>query len=314
MSKIRTPKAKHGEFYVVPFAVDSMGHHEHRLYCHYRRRAIENYGAPTVESMQDISIATGLGTSTISRARKVLALAGWITVVPGRPDKVTVHESPLNVPIGDANVPIGDDNAAPKSDNVPQARTNVPIGDNSTYPGDELRDARVENKNKEKNISGAALPDAVEIASPIPPPEPPAKRNRKRDKPAKADPAPRPPDAMFDAIALGSFGIRDSAKVNGKGSRVGMIKAWVVKHYPGATDKTLTAFYAWFASKYPDTSAPRDPAKFAEHFVAFHDEVTAKRQKQQQADDKMAELSALYEYQQAINAAARQAAAAGKTS
>lgn len=314
MTTVRTPKAKRKDFYIVPYAADVLGVYEHRLYCHYKRRTGELRGRPVKESMLDISVATGMSTATIQRARKVLEVAGIIKVVRGRPDAVTLIEKHIDVSTGNADVSTGNDEAPANNADVSVARTNVSVGNDNTFHRNELGNARVVDIDIDKELSGAALPDATKNASPKTSDEPPAKRTRKTDKPAKAEHAPRPPDVLFDAIALGSFGIRDSAKVNGSGGRVGKVKAWLVKHYPGATDKTLVAFYAWYTAKYPDTSAPRDPEKFAEHFVAFHDEVTAKRQRQQQSDEKMAELSALYEYQQAINAAARQAAAAGKTS
>lgn len=323
MTTVRTPKRK--DFYIVPYAADVLGVYEHRLYCHYKRRTGELRGRPVKESMLDISVATGMSTATIQRARKVLEVAGIIKVVRGRPDVVTLIEKHIDVSVGNADVSIGNvdvsvgnEDTPSKNTDVSVGRTNVSVGNDNTFHRNELGNARVVDIDIDKELSGAALPDATQNASQNASQKTsdktPAKRTRKTDKPVKTEPEPRPPDVLFDAIALGSFGIRDSAKVNGSGGRVGKIKAWLVKHYPGATDKTLTAFYAWYATKNPDASAPRDPEKFAEHFVAFHDEVTAKRQKQQQSDEKMAELSALYEYQQAINAAARQAAAAGKTS
>jgi len=255
-----------------------------------------------------------MSTASIQRARRVLEQRGIISVVRGRPDSVTLIEQRPDVSIGNAGVSVGNVEASEKDDNVSVKRTDVSVGNDSTFHRNELGNARVVDIDIDKSISDATLPDAVEIASPIPPIETPAKRNRKRDKQPKVAPAPKPPDAMFDAIALGSFKIKDSAKINGAGGRVGKIKAWVVKHYPGATEKTLTAFYAWYAARYPAIDAPKDDGKFAEHFVAFHDEVAAKRQQQQQSNQRMDEVAALYEYQQAINAAARQAVAAGKTS
>lgn len=156
----------------MPFEADGLGQLEHRLYCHYRRRAVENHGKPTIESMQDISIATGLGVSTISRARKVLALAGWITVTPGRPDKVTVYETPHNVPVvpivvpvATTNVPVRNVASTENNTNVPVVPVSLSVGNDSTFLGNKLRDARVENIEIEKELSGAALPDATQNAS-----------------------------------------------------------------------------------------------------------------------------------------------------
>lgn len=163
-------KAKRKDFYIVPFEADSLGQFEHRLYCHYRRRAVENHGKPIVESMQDISIATGMGVSTISRARKVLAQAGWVTVVQGRPDKVTVYEVPYNVSVATTNVPVvpivvsvattnDGVETAESDDNVSVATISPYVGNDSTFLGNKLRDARVENieieKDKERGTQNA---------------------------------------------------------------------------------------------------------------------------------------------------------------
>jgi hypothetical protein len=50
----------------------------------------------------------------------------------------------------------------------------------------------------------------------------------------------------------------------------------VKKTYPGATEKTITAFYGWYARTNPKTSPPRDLDKFIERFVEFHEAVANK--------------------------------------
>jgi hypothetical protein len=87
--------------------------------------------------------------------------------------------------------------------------------------------------------------------------------------------APKRP--IFDAIALGSWGIQDSSAVNGNGGRIGKLEAWVKKTYPGATEKTIDAFYKWWKRSNPKASAPRDLDKFSDNFIAFHQAMTAKQ-------------------------------------
>jgi hypothetical protein len=82
---------------------------------------------------------------------------------------------------------------------------------------------------------------------------------------------------IFDAIALGSWGIQDSSAVNGNGGRIGKLEAWVKKTYPGATEKTIDAFYKWWKRSNPKASAPRDLDKFSDNFIAFHQAMTAKQ-------------------------------------
>jgi hypothetical protein len=86
----------------------------------------------------------------------------------------------------------------------------------------------------------------------------------------------KPKRPIFDAIALGSFNIRETSAIGKNGGRIGKLEAWVKKTYPGATEKTITAFYAWYARTNPKTSAPRDLDKFIERFVEFHEAVANK--------------------------------------
>jgi hypothetical protein len=94
---------------------------------------------------------------------------------------------------------------------------------------------------------------------------------------ANATPVEKPRKPIFDAIAAGSFNIHDTANVNGNGGRIGKLEAWVKKNYPGATEKTITAFYKWWKNENPKASAPRDLDKFSDNFIAFHQAMTAKQ-------------------------------------
>jgi hypothetical protein len=109
-----------------------------------------------------------------------------------------------------------------------------------------------------------------------------------------------PKKPIFDAIALGSFGIRDSSKIGKDGGRIGKLEAWVKANYPGANDKTLAAFYVWYDDENDGASRPRDLGKFSEWFIKFHEYRTAQKANEQKAEEKQADAMALWEYERSL--------------
>jgi len=90
-----------------------------------------------------------------------------------------------------------------------------------------------------------------------------------KQKKTPAAPRTRPPNRIFEAVAAGSFGLRDSRAMSQQGGRIGRIEKWLRERAPGQTAEDLQRFYAWWAREYPGASAPRDPAKFGEHYLRF---------------------------------------------
>jgi len=89
------------------------------------------------------------------------------------------------------------------------------------------------------------------------------------DAPRNSKPKPeRPRNPIFDAVALGSFGI---ANVNGDktvGALVGKIVKWL-KDQPDVTAERVTTFYGWYARQTQNADAPRDAAKFGSWWLKF---------------------------------------------
>jgi hypothetical protein len=114
--------------------------------------------------------------------------------------------------------------------------------------------------------------------------KPDESNQRKKKNAASAAQAAEQPSKVrpiFDAIALGSWGIKDSSGVNGNGGRIGKLEAWVKKTYPGATEKTIAAFYKWWKNANPKANAPRDLDKFSDNFIAFHEATMAAKRREE---------------------------------
>lgn len=78
--------------------------------------------------------------------------------------------------------------------------------------------------------------------------------------------ASRPDNPLFNAVAEHVFGL-DPHQVNGDGGRIAKISTWLKKQ--DAPPEQLGEFTIWYRRKYPGISAPRDLAKFQEHWSAF---------------------------------------------
>lgn len=90
----------------------------------------------------------------------------------------------------------------------------------------------------------------------------------------QSTPQPKPkteraPNPLFDAVALGSFGI---SKVNGDktvGAMVGKILKWLKEHNPDTATERIEQFYEWYADENNGANAPRDAGKFAMWWLKF---------------------------------------------
>jgi hypothetical protein len=112
----------------------------------------------------------------------------------------------------------------------------------------------------------------------------------------------KPRDVIFDALALGSFGIAIGTKVSSEtASRVGLLKKWLKKNYAGANELTVAAFYRWYDSRESGASRPRDVKKFASAFDKFHAEVDARKNGNADHSAKMADLMNLHAYEASLN-------------
>lgn len=79
----------------------------------------------------------------------------------------------------------------------------------------------------------------------------------------------RKPNPIFDAVAVGSFGLED---VNGDkvaGARIGKIAAWLKKQPGEITPEMIMSFYGWYDRENNHTARPRDVVKFAEHWLKW---------------------------------------------
>lgn len=87
------------------------------------------------------------------------------------------------------------------------------------------------------------------------------------DKPRRINP-------IFELIALRSFGIADTTKLDKEGGiRIGKVTAWCKKH--AVTVENLEAFYLWYGRSAGNASPPRDANKFAEWYVRFEETLKA---------------------------------------
>jgi hypothetical protein len=104
-----------------------------------------------------------------------------------------------------------------------------------------------------------------------------------KEKKEKIDPPQSPanktgkPNRIFDAVALGSFGIKDTQSINGQGGRIAKISNWLLKCEPIPTPERLTEFYDWYGREYSGVNAPRDLDKFIEHWQRFGQNDTPRR-------------------------------------
>ena len=91
----------------------------------------------------------------------------------------------------------------------------------------------------------------------------------------------RAANPIFDAVALHVFGIQ-AGQVNGAGSRVGIIAAWLAGKSekvgtrkigfipdPCTDPEQVRQFVAWYKRKLPGASVPRDLAKFSEYWLQW---------------------------------------------
>jgi hypothetical protein len=80
--------------------------------------------------------------------------------------------------------------------------------------------------------------------------------------------AERPRNPIFDAVALGSFGL---SNVNGDktiGAMVGKIVK-LLKDQPDLTAERIEQFYSWYARENKNADAPRDASKFWSWWLKF---------------------------------------------
>jgi hypothetical protein len=104
-------------------------------------------------------------------------------------------------------------------------------------------------------------------------------------KPKKSKKQPKPQvtrerDRLFDGIALLCFGLDPKhAKTEETlsaepaiGKRIGRIKKFLSGLEEPGTPESLWEWGKWWDRKYPRASKPRDPNKFAEHYLAFRQE------------------------------------------
>lgn len=79
----------------------------------------------------------------------------------------------------------------------------------------------------------------------------------------------RPRDLIFDAVALGSFGLRQ-VKDKLAGGRIAKVSNWL-KNQENVTAERVQAFYSWYTENSDGASPPRDISKFAVWWAKFDD-------------------------------------------
>lgn len=90
-----------------------------------------------------------------------------------------------------------------------------------------------------------------------------------KSKPQPKPKTERPANPLFDAIALGSFGVK---KINGDktaGALIGKILKWLNEQETEVTPERIAQFYEWYDDQNPNAAAPRDTAKFAMWWLKF---------------------------------------------
>lgn len=86
----------------------------------------------------------------------------------------------------------------------------------------------------------------------------------------------RPQDEIFNAVAAGSFDIKDISKVNGNGGRIAKISNWLKKLAPLPSPDHVRLFYTWWNQAHKDINPPRDLDKFQERWAEFEESPVAK--------------------------------------
>lgn len=79
----------------------------------------------------------------------------------------------------------------------------------------------------------------------------------------------RPANPLFDAVLLGSWGLK---KLNGNpsvGAMVGKIVSALKANDESVTPEQIAEFYEWYEEENPKTSAPRDMTKFMGWWLKF---------------------------------------------
>lgn len=94
-----------------------------------------------------------------------------------------------------------------------------------------------------------------------------AQKSTPQPKPKKA----REPNPIFDAVALGSFHIKNVNGDKSLGGRIGKIVAWL-KTQDNVTPERIAEFYEWYADETDEASAPRDLDKFSTWWRQFDED------------------------------------------
>lgn len=92
------------------------------------------------------------------------------------------------------------------------------------------------------------------------PPTPPAPEKPKKE---------RQPNLIFDAVAVGSFGLENVNGDKTAGGRIGKIAAWLKKQPGEVTPEMVMEFYGWYDRVTKNCDRPRDVGKFAEHWLKW---------------------------------------------
>lgn len=116
------------------------------------------------------------------------------------------------------------------------------------------------SQNERVNPITAMIPESSiessikELTTPLPP------------KKEKVAPKPRPRDAIFDVIALYSFGLKEVI-IGGK--FIGTVSAAIKKIDPPVTEQELIKFYEWYKIETNGITPPRYPEKLINWFQKF---------------------------------------------
>jgi hypothetical protein len=181
-----------------------------------------------------IDDGTGMSEPSIRDGLKRAEKHGFITIDVNDIDKARVEKSyQLNMNQGERSLPPGGKKFTPRGKEV------LPRSEKDTS-----------KETKKQSISSG---DDVQSNST---PQPKAK-------------TPRPANPVFDAVALGSWGL---SNVNGDktvGAMIGKIVKWLKEHDAEITAERITEFYEWYADENENTSAPRDVGKFGGWWLKF---------------------------------------------
>lgn len=232
---------------MLNMADDDLDPFQYRLLAHYVRVCGQDGKDVIDESVRETAKATQMSAVKVQKARDQLEAMGYLRV--SKPTKAEARKGET-VHIGIIDRWAENISRYAKAVSKITQPADEAVSDLTQQPVSEItHDVSEAVLNLTRSLNNNKEQDSI---SPVGDDAP--KSNRK-------------PDALFDYVALQSFGI---AHVNGDkelGARVAKISTWLKKR--SATLEQLERFYPWYDKSTERSARPRDVGKFAEWFAKF---------------------------------------------